>query len=64
METALPSMTRFRRQAALHVLTMLTVLLLLAIGAQAQTVNDRRTAAARDMAKNFAGLGIHRLYLT
>lgn len=42
---------------------MLTVLLLLAIGAQAQTVNDRRTAAARDMAKNFAGLGIHRLYL-
>lgn len=44
-------MTRFRRQAALHVLTMLTVLLLLAIGAQAQTVNDRRTTAARDMAK-------------
>lgn len=54
---------RFRKAPALHVFLTLTILLYAAMGAHAQTVNDRRSAVARDMATNFAHLGIHELYL-
>jgi TonB family protein len=56
-------MMRFRKPPALPVCSLLTILLFAAVGAQGQTINDRRTAAARDMATNFAHLGIHKLYL-
>lgn len=61
--TTLSKMTRLRRQSVRHVLTALTILLLAAIGAHAQTVNNQRNVAAQEMAKNIAHLGVHTLYL-
>ncbi|HUN61797.1 MAG TPA: energy transducer TonB [Candidatus Sulfotelmatobacter sp.] len=52
-----------RKLPASQIFLALAILLCAAVGAHAQTVNDRRTAAARDIAKNIAQLDVHKLYL-
>lgn len=53
----------FPRQSVRQGSTILTILLLAAITSRAQSVNNQRNAAVRDLAKNIAQVGVHKLYL-